>query len=109
MCSDSDGERTNARSKQKRRANDAKVAGMKAELKRLLAQPLVARGVSTRYITSGSVSIADEILAGEGHEAMVGVRKAQAGSELVKAKRSRAMKQVKEEEEEEEEWHGILS
>lgn len=39
---------------QRLKAKTAKLNAMKAELKRLLAQPLVARGVSTKYITSGS-------------------------------------------------------
>ncbi len=54
-----------APSKQKRKARAAKTAGLKAQLKEMLAQPLVARGVSTRYITSGVHSIADDLLAGE--------------------------------------------
>ncbi|TFY67112.1 hypothetical protein EVJ58_g1849 [Rhodofomes roseus] len=72
-------------SKAQRKTADAKVAGLKAELKGLLAQPLVARGVSTRYITSGAVSIADDMLAV--HETMVGLKKVEAGSDLVAAKR----------------------
>lgn len=52
-------------SKQKRKAQNAKNAGLKAELKRLLSQPLIARGVSTRYITSGSRPIVDDLIAGE--------------------------------------------
>jgi len=34
----------------------------RAELKALLAQPLVARGISVRYLTSGSKSIADDLI-----------------------------------------------
>ena len=40
------------------------MASMKAELKQLLSQPLIARGTSTRYITSGSRLIVDDLLAG---------------------------------------------
>ncbi|KAI0763081.1 DEAD-domain-containing protein [Trametes elegans] len=54
-----------APSKQKRKALSAKTAALKAELKALLSQPLVARGVSTRYITSGVRSIADDLVAGD--------------------------------------------
>jgi len=39
--------------------------GMKVELKRLLSQPLLAKGISARYITSGSRPIVDDLLAGE--------------------------------------------
>lgn len=50
---------------QRLKAKTAKLNAMKAELKRLLAQPLVARGVSTKYITSGSRPIVDDIVRGE--------------------------------------------
>ena len=51
--------------KHQQKAAGAKVAGLKAQLKMMLAQPLIARGVSTRYITSGVRSIADDMIAGE--------------------------------------------
>ncbi len=51
--------------KQRLKAAGAKAAGLKAQLKTMLAQPLIARGVSTRYITSGVRSIADDMIAGE--------------------------------------------
>ena len=62
LCSDDD---TKGPSKQKQKAAAAKTAALKVELKAMLAQPLVARGVSTRYITSGVHSIADDMVAGE--------------------------------------------
>ncbi|KAH9937987.1 DEAD-domain-containing protein [Amylocystis lapponica] len=99
---DSEGERE-APSKQKRKAAEAKAASLKAELKRLLAQPLVARGVSTRYITSGSTLIADDMLTGEYHETMVGLKIRGAGSDLVPARK----RKVEQKEEEFEEWNGI--
>jgi len=34
----------------------------RAELKALLAQPLVARGISVRYLTSGSKPIVDDLI-----------------------------------------------
>jgi ATP-dependent RNA helicase DDX24/MAK5 len=40
-------------------------AAMKAELGEMLERPLITRGVSTRYITSGSRPIVDDLLAGE--------------------------------------------
>jgi len=101
-----DDEAASAPTKQKRKAAEAKMAGLKAELRRLLAQPLVAQGVSTRYITSGSVSIADDMLAGEYHETMVGLKKIEAGSDLVKAKKPKTKANVKEEFEE---WEGFGS
>ncbi|KAL1759633.1 hypothetical protein FB107DRAFT_195150, partial [Schizophyllum commune] len=43
-----------APSKRQKKAANTKTAALKAQLKELLAQPLIARGVSTKYITSGS-------------------------------------------------------
>ncbi|CDO70366.1 hypothetical protein BN946_scf184999.g6 [Trametes cinnabarina] len=109
LASDDD-DRSTAPSKQKRKALQAKTAALKAELKAMLAQPLVARGVSTRYITSGVHSIADDLLTGEYHENMVGLKKVQAGTDLVPAKarkqRAKANARVPKEEEQEE-WGGI--
>lgn len=62
LCSESDDE--TKLSTQKRKAKDYKMQSMKAELKHLLAQPLLARGVIKNYITSGSVSIVDDLIAG---------------------------------------------
>lgn len=42
----------------------AEIASLKNELSHLLSQPLVARGVSTKYITSGSRTVVDDIVAG---------------------------------------------
>lgn len=62
LISDSDDE--GKISNQKRKAKNSAMASMKAELKHLLSQPLIARGISTRYITSGSRLIVDDLLAG---------------------------------------------
>jgi len=51
--------------RQVNKAHDVKLGQLKAELRELLRQPLVARGVSTGYVTSGSRPIAHDILAGE--------------------------------------------
>ncbi|KAJ7666104.1 ATP-dependent RNA helicase [Mycena polygramma] len=101
FISDSDEDKP---SNQKRKAKDLKNANLKAELKRLLAQPIVARGVSTRYITSGSRPIVDDILAGEFNETMVGIKKSEAGNDLVVGKKKKVKVVAKEAEEE---WHGI--
>lgn len=42
----------------------SEIASLKSELGYLLRQPLLARGISTKYITSGSRSVVDEIVAG---------------------------------------------
>ncbi|KAG6841095.1 hypothetical protein C0991_001902 [Blastosporella zonata] len=90
-------------SNQKRKAKDAKNAALKAELKQLLSQPLIARGVSAKYITSGSRPIVDDLIAGASHETMVGLKKEDAGNNLVVQKKKKKQP-VKEEEEE---WGGI--
>ncbi|KAF9475121.1 DEAD-domain-containing protein [Pholiota conissans] len=99
-------------STQKRKAKDGKMQSMKAELKYLLSQPLIAKGVIRNYITSGSTSIVDDLLSGDLNETMVGLKKAEAGSEmtLVKKKKKKIpqVNAVKKEEFEEE-WSGIAA
>jgi len=55
---DTRGHRGNAKS------NAVKVANLKNELRALMAQPLVARGISSRYITGGSRKIVDALIQG---------------------------------------------
>lgn len=43
---------------------DPKIAKAKAELNSLLKQPIMVRGISHRYITSGSRRVVDDIIAG---------------------------------------------
>ncbi|GLB42109.1 putative major facilitator superfamily protein [Lyophyllum shimeji] len=87
----------------KRKARDAKNAALKAELNHLLSQPLFAKGVSAKYITSGSRPIADDLIAGANHEVMMGLKKEEAGSNLV----SRKKKKKQPVKEEFEEWGGL--
>lgn len=99
---------------------NAKTAALKAELKALLVQPLIARGISTRYITSGSRPIVDDFISGDckcayspavryypltillDHDTMVGLKKSQAGQDILRVK-PRKVKQ----EPAFEEWMGI--
>ncbi|KAJ6458996.1 P-loop containing nucleoside triphosphate hydrolase protein [Mycena sanguinolenta] len=69
---------------QKHKAKNLKNARMKAEVKRLRAQPLVARGISTRYITSG-------------------IKQTEAGNDLVVGEKKKSKVVPKPAEEE---WHG---
>ncbi|KZP15440.1 DEAD-domain-containing protein [Athelia psychrophila] len=46
------------------KSRNVRTAAMKAELKRMLAVPLIAKGVSTRYITSGTRPIVDDLISG---------------------------------------------
>ncbi|CAA7264354.1 unnamed protein product [Cyclocybe aegerita] len=109
FVSDSDDE--SKVSTQKRKAKDRKMAALKAELKHLLSQPLIARGISAKYITSGSRPIVDDLISGEFNEAMLGLKKMEAGSELVSAKKKKKAKPITsvKKEEMEEEWAGITA
>lgn len=74
------------------KAHDSKLIQLKAELKELLNQPLVARGVSTRYVTYGNRPVAPAILAGEYQEGMIGVEKTDAGADTVPPKEKKVTK-----------------
>lgn len=50
---------------QKKAARKNKVMSLKNELKSLLSQPLVRRGISTKYITSGNRLDINDMLAGD--------------------------------------------
>jgi hypothetical protein len=51
--------------KRPNKLSEVRLGELKGKLRELLRQPLIAKGVSTRYITSGNHAIADDILAGE--------------------------------------------
>ncbi|KAL7415002.1 P-loop containing nucleoside triphosphate hydrolase protein [Mrakia frigida] len=74
------GHRGNAKS------NSVKVANLKNELRALMAQPLVARGISSRYITGGSRKIVDALIQGTQHGAMMGMSTDSAASDAAKGK-----------------------
>lgn len=67
---DADPDAPTSQKKGNRRSN--KAANLKGQLAQLLSQPLVARGVSTRYPTSGTRVIVDDVLSGSGHNVMLG-------------------------------------
>ncbi|TFK73479.1 DEAD-domain-containing protein [Pluteus cervinus] len=90
-------------SNNRQRSTAAKNSALKLELKKLLAQPLIVKGVSPKYITSGSRPIVDDILAGNFHEAMVGLKKSDAGSDIIKRKKKGNFTKA------EEEWQGLGS
>ncbi|KAF8708201.1 DEAD protein, partial [Rhizoctonia solani] len=78
---DSDIEAHNEKSHQAKK-NFAKVQKLKLELKELLSEPLVAKGISRRYITSGSRSIADDLVNARNHKKMLGVPNVSAGEDV---------------------------
>jgi len=69
------------------RRSNARASALKAELKLLLSQPVVARGVSAKYVTSGSRAIAHDIVTGEYHETMLGLKKEAVHSTRLSGKR----------------------
>ncbi|KAI9465910.1 ATP-dependent RNA helicase [Lactarius psammicola] len=74
------------------KAHGSRLVQLKAELKELLNQPVVARGVSTRYVTYGSRPVAPAILAGEYQEGMIGVEKTDASANAVPSKGKKVTK-----------------
>ncbi|KAI6124483.1 ATP-dependent RNA helicase, partial [Pisolithus croceorrhizus] len=70
---------------QQKRA-ETKTASLKAELRALLSKPLLARGISAKYITFGSRPIADDLLEGNVHETMLGLKRTDAGDDLMAGK-----------------------
>ncbi|KDQ31822.1 hypothetical protein PLEOSDRAFT_154034 [Pleurotus ostreatus PC15] len=109
--SDAEDQRTQ-NSKRARKVQHAKIVGLKSELKRMLAQPLLATGVSARYIMSGSRPIVDDLLAGESNAALVGLKNIAAGRDIDtavarKASRKGTKGDSKRKEAEYEEWAGV--
>lgn len=92
----------------------------------MLAKPLIARGVSTKYITSGNRPIVDDLIAGECacpsnsnfeysfeliltvNEAMLGVKQTEAGTDLAVGKYKKHGP-AKKGTTEYEEWNGIAA
>lgn len=69
----------------KRQAKNAKgkEKQLKEHLDSLLAQPLVMRGISARYITSGGNSaFVESMLKGDSHDKLIGLPKTRAVDDL---------------------------
>lgn len=69
---DDEGPKPKHKSQTGRTKPSTKVLNLKAELRALLAEPLVARGVSAKYPTSGSKVIVDDLIGGKGHGVLLG-------------------------------------
>ncbi|KAG9126621.1 ATP-dependent RNA helicase [Ceratobasidium sp. 392] len=78
---DSDMEEENEQSRQAKKSS-AKVQQLKQELKGLLAEPLIARGISRKYITSGSRAVVDDLVSARNHKDMLGLPRVSAGDDL---------------------------
>jgi hypothetical protein len=58
----------------KKRKNDNQTASLKAELKQLLSQPLLAKGVSAKYLTSGTKDVVTALLSTKGIQSSFCIR-----------------------------------
>ncbi|WVR03687.1 hypothetical protein IAU60_000682 [Kwoniella sp. DSM 27419] len=63
------------------------VRGLKEELRQLMSEKLMARGVSAKYPTSGSKIIIDDLIRATGHETLLGAGTQKAYDEVTKAKK----------------------
>ena len=69
--------------KQKSKAAKGKEKEPRAQLKALLAQPLMLRGLSARYLTSGaSAKFASDMLKGTSHTSLLGHSKTRAVEDM---------------------------
>ncbi|KAH8090622.1 P-loop containing nucleoside triphosphate hydrolase protein [Filobasidium floriforme] len=79
MLSDLEENEADSRSSAKnKRPSDTKLFNLKGELNELLRQPLMARGVSAKYPTSGSRTVIDDLLRDDNHPVMLGASTAKA-------------------------------
>ena len=62
---DRDSDNDSRHSSHKQKNIDRQMMALKTELGQMLSEPLISRGVSARYITSGSRPIVDDLLAGD--------------------------------------------
>ncbi|KIY47368.1 ATP-dependent RNA helicase [Fistulina hepatica ATCC 64428] len=88
----------------KRQKMDAKNMQLRQELKKLLSRPLVAQGISTKYITSGSRPIADDLISGQGHPSIIGVKQGNARNDVMSSKTKKTPKKAPVDEDK---WAGI--
>ncbi|KAF5314780.1 hypothetical protein D9611_007158 [Ephemerocybe angulata] len=78
-----------------KKMRDGKIKGLKAQLKQMLATPIVGRGVSAKFITSGSRPIVNDLIAGQLNDEMIGVKRTEAGSEMLKHKKRKRKSDVR--------------
>jgi ATP-dependent RNA helicase DDX24/MAK5 len=78
---DEDGDSDGGRGLSKRRSKTSMLQekDLRQQLKVLLAQPLMLRGLSAKYLTAGgSSSLADQMLSGSNHRSMLGFAQSKA-------------------------------
>jgi len=80
--------------KQKNQGGSAKLKALKANLAELLHQPVLARGISAKFITSGSRPIVDDLLRGDTHDTLLGVKVTHAKADVLDANRRSKGKRV---------------
>ncbi|PVG01923.1 DEAD-domain-containing protein [Serendipita vermifera] len=64
-----------------------KIRNLKHQLNQLLTRPLMAKGISAKFITSGSHSVVDELLHGTSHEQFLGLRTTTAQEDIIDRKK----------------------
>ncbi|KAG8887492.1 ATP-dependent RNA helicase, partial [Tulasnella sp. 403] len=83
---DSDFDRDSDTEIRKSKKDKNAITALKAELNQLLKKPLLARGVSTKFITSGNHPLIEDLMSGSGHAEILGVRGTTAGEATVRRK-----------------------
>ncbi|KAK4688530.1 ATP-dependent RNA helicase DDX24/MAK5, partial [Tremellales sp. Uapishka_1] len=77
----------NKQSSNTRKTSGASLIKLKAELRELLREPLMARGVSAKYPTSGSRVIIDDLINQRGNAVMLGAGTGKAHEEVHKVRK----------------------
>jgi len=78
----------------KNKGGPGKLKVLKADLAELLHQPILARGISAKFITSGSRPIVDDLLRGDTHDTLLGVKITDAKADILNANRGSKRKRV---------------
>lgn len=85
---DSDGGR--GASKKKSRSAKLQEKELRAALKSMLGQPVILRGISSKYLSAGgSSAVADAMISGKSHLAMIGLNQTKAVEDLKSSRKKR--------------------
>ncbi|KAG8760868.1 ATP-dependent RNA helicase [Serendipita sp. 396] len=79
---------------QNEKKNQATIKSLKLRLQDLLEKPLVARGISKKFITSGSRPIVDDLLHGQNHKTMLGLRVVTAQGDVAERRKTTRGKRI---------------
>lgn len=80
---DADSDQGRGAAKRKSAHAKSKEAELKSRLKAMLAEPLMKRGISGKYITAGGMSaLANEMLSGQSHKVLLGLKPSRAVNDV---------------------------